>query len=158
QVNIYICKTQKSPKRQNGTGCYILEFVTEKGAVTRTGFVELENETANSAEIVLVTEALRRLNEKCSLALYTEAGQVGTAVETGWIGKWEQNGWKTGKGTPVQDREKWEAMGKLLIGHDFCFKTGKHPYLEWMNREVKQREKERLECLKDSEILTVQRN
>lgn len=140
QVNIYICKTQKSPRRQNGTGCYILEFVTEKGAVTRTGFVELENETANSAEIVLITEALRRLNEKCSLAVYTETGQVNVAIESGWVQKWKENGWKTEKGTPVHDREKWDAMSNLLIGHDFHFETGGHQYLEWMNREIKRAE------------------
>jgi len=137
QVNIYICKTQKSPRRQNGTGCYILEFVTEKGAVTRTGFVDLKNETANSAEIILITEALRRLNQKCRLSIYTETGQVGVAVESGWIEKWKQNGWKTEKGTPVHDREKWDAMSNLLIGHDFRFETGAHQYLEWMNREIK---------------------
>lgn len=140
QVNIYICKTQKSPRRQNGTGCYILEFVTEKGAVTRTGFVELKNETANSAEIILITEALRRLNEKCILAIHTETGQVSVAVESGWIEKWKQSGWKTEKGTPVHDMEKWDAMSNLLIGHEFHFETGTHQYFEWMSRELKRTE------------------
>lgn len=143
QVNIYISKTQKSPKRQNGSGCYILETETPKGTERRKGFVELTNETANSAEIVLITEALRRLNQKCRLTIYTETGQVGVAVESGWIEKWKRSGWKTEKGTPVHDREKWDAMSRLLIGHEFHFETGTHPHLEWMNREVKQREKER---------------
>lgn len=102
--------------------------------------MELKDETANSAEIILITEALRRLNEKCILAIYTETGQVNVAVESGWIEKWKQNDWKTEKGTPVHDREKWDAMSRLLIGHEFHFETGAHQYLEWMNREIKRAE------------------
>ncbi len=83
-VNIYICKTQKSPKRLNGT-----------------------------------------------------------AMESGWVDKWEENGWKTSKNTPVRDSEKWSLMRKFLIGHDFRFVTGKHEYLEWMNREIIKKESER---------------
>ncbi len=138
-VNIYICATQKSPKRLNGVGCYILEFQTDKGAVTKTQFVELENETANSAEMVLMSEALKRLTAKCELTIYTVVGQVGIAIGTGWITNWEENGWKTSKNTPVQDKEKWILLRSLLIGHDVSFETGEHQYLEWMNREITKR-------------------
>lgn len=142
-VNIYICKTQKSPKRLNGTGCYILECVTDRGPATRTGFVELKEETANSAELVLVTEALRRLNEKCELTIYLETGQIGAAMESGWVDRWEANGWKTSKNTPVRDSEKWSLMRNFLIGHDFRFVTQKHEYLGWMKREIMKLEKEK---------------
>lgn len=156
-VNIYIHKTQKSPRRQDGAGCYVLETETKKGMETRKGFVELKNETANSAELILITEALRRLNKKCRLTIYTEAGQVGAAMESGWIERWKENGWKTERGTPIHDMEKWDEMSSLLAGHEYEFKTGTHPYLAWMTWAVEKMKGE-TECLKNSEILTVQRN
>lgn len=156
-VNIYIHKTQKSPRRQDGAGCYVLETETKKGTETRKKFFELKNETANSAELILITEALRRLNKKCMLTIYTETGQVGAAVESGWIERWKENGWKTERGTPVHDMEKWEEMSSLLAGHEYEFKTGTHPYLAWMTWAVEKMKGE-TECLKNSETLTARKS
>ena len=137
-VNIYTASGIRSPRAGNGKAGYILEMKTEKEPVTLTKTVELLNATANQSELRILNMALARLTKKCSLTIYTESGYVAAGIEE--LSRWQENGWKTSRGTDVANKEEWQETAELLNGHAFSVTTENHEYRAWLRSEVTRKE------------------
>ena len=137
-VNIYTASGIRSPRAGSGKAGYILEMKTEKEPVTLTKTVELLNATANQSELRILNMALARLTKKCSLTIYTESRYVAAGIEE--LSRWQENGWKTSRGTDVANKEEWLKTAELLNGHAFSVTTENHEYRAWLRSEVTRKE------------------
>lgn len=137
-VNIYTASGIRSPRAGNGKAGYILEMKTEKEPVTLTKTAEILNATANQSELRILIMALARLTKKCSLTIYTESGYVAAGIEE--LSRWQENGWKTSRGTDVANKEEWLETAELLNGHAVSVTTENHEYRAWLRSEVTRKE------------------
>lgn len=80
-----------------------------------------EPETSNRAELraAIVALGLRVWNgegfDKVVLACDSEYVVKGISE---WVPKWKTNGWRTSQGTPVENRDLWEALLAALSEQD----------------------------------------
>lgn len=137
-VNIYTASGIRSPRARNGKAGYILEMKTEKEPATLTKTAEILNATANQSELRILNMALARLTKKCSLTIYTESRYVAAGIEE--LSRWQENDWKTSRGTDVANKEEWQETAELLNGHEFSVTTENHEYRAWLRSEVTRKE------------------
>lgn len=138
EVNLYTASGIRSPRAGSGTAGYILEVMTQKGPATLTKTAEILNATANQSELRILNMALARLKEKCSLTIHTESQYVAAGIEE--LSRWQENGWKTSRGTDVANKEEWLETAELLNGHAFSVTTENHEYRAWLRSEVTRKE------------------
>lgn len=156
KVNIYMYTTIKGPGTKSGTYTFLLEYITDRGPATLTKQGTLENVTEKQANLLMLTGALERLSKGCDVTVYTDSRYLQQGAET-WIHKWRQSGWMTARNKPVANREEWEKAADLLGRHVTSFRVkADHSYRNWIQTETDKKEKEREECLKDSENLIQQ--
>ncbi|PDO11399.1 MAG: ribonuclease HI [Candidatus Reconcilbacillus cellulovorans] len=90
--------------------------------------------TNNRMELTAAIEALRRLKEPCSVRLFTDSAYLVNAFREKWVEKWVQNGWLNSRGEPVDNRDLWEELVRLLSVHRVEFvKVKGHEDDEWNN-------------------------
>lgn len=69
--------------------------------------------TNNAQEITAVTVGLQALTDHTKKVLVvSDSAYVINCMTQRWYRKWMYNGWKTAKGTPVENRYLWEALIK----------------------------------------------
>ncbi len=73
--------------------------------------------TNNQMEITAVLKGLAALNEPCEVTIYTDSAYVLNTFEKGWIYNWLKNGWRNSQKKPVENKELWEQMLKLIKPH-----------------------------------------
>jgi ribonuclease HI len=79
--------------------------------------------TNNRMELTAAIEALRALNGKSSVELFTDSTYVKKGI-TEWIGSWKANGWRRRSGKrwlPVKNEDLWRALDELVAGHQVTF-------------------------------------
>lgn len=76
--------------------------------------------TNNRMELTGVIEALRALNEPCSVNLYTDSKYVVDSINL-WMPKWLKNGWTTAGRKPVANKDLWLIISGLLKVHEVKF-------------------------------------
>lgn len=156
RVNIYTYSTAKSPKTQCGAVGYVLEYQTQKGAVTLDKIEVIHDMTKYQSELYVLKMALSRINTMCELEIYTECGYVAAGFEN-WLPKWKENNWITEQKKEVSNRKEWEELDTIVrqYGHQLTFHTKEHhSYREWLKNNV---EKEKTKCSKYLENLTAQK-
>lgn len=95
------------------------------GAILRYGGHELElsggeaSTTNNRMELTAVIEALKKLNQKCEVTIYTDSKYVADAFLQGWIRNWMKKGWKKSDGKPVLNPELWQTLWSEIQKHDY---------------------------------------
>lgn len=144
RVNIYTyssLKCIKPAETLNAAAGYILELKLEKEPKTETRTILLCNfakeMTANQANLVVLGEALARINIKCELDIYTESQYLASAFEQGWIFKWIENGWKTASGREVTHKEEWRRLISRIKGNAVRFHVKEqNEYRKWLVKEV----------------------
>ncbi len=103
-----------------------------------------ENRTTNNRmELTAVIEALRALNERCSLEITTDSEYVKNGI-TQWIHNWIKNNWKTSAKKNVKNRDLWEELWQLSQSHDIQWK--------WIRGHSGHPENERCDELARNEI------
>jgi ribonuclease HI len=136
-VNIYTETTFKGLKTQNGVIGYVLELITNKEPITLDSTEILHDIKPNRAELAAIIKALKRMNEKCELTIFTESSYVANAFNSGWMAAWKENGYKTARGKDVANREEWEQLDELLTGHIYEFRLREeHSYRNWLKEHV----------------------
>ena len=142
-VEIYIDTSLKGPRRRDGWWTYIIAMETSQGTADIGDTGKAENTTENQATLIALETALKRLNKPCYLILHLECEYVANVLTNGWLEQWHYGGWMTKKNKPVADSEKWSAIQYLLNAHQFLVKLKEpHTYREWMQRKLKEKEKE----------------
>lgn len=72
-----------------------------------------EKETTNNKmELRATIEALKSLNKKCDVTIYTDSTYVKNGI-TLWIKKWKTNGWKTANRKDVKNVDLWVELDEL---------------------------------------------
>ena len=70
--------------------------------------------TNNRMEMMAIYESLKALsNESKSIRVYTDSMYFINGI-TKWIHGWKRNGWKTGEGKDVLNKDIWLSMDQLL--------------------------------------------
>ena len=93
------------------------------GAILRYGSKELElsggeNPTTNNRmELTAVIEALKKLNQKCDITIYTDSKYVADGLGKGWAAGWKKNGWKKADKKPALNPDLWDELLSLNDKH-----------------------------------------
>lgn len=115
-VNIYTDGACSGNQNENNIGGF--------GAVLEYSGKEKElyggkiNTTNNVMELTALLSALEALKEEgLTLRIFSDSSYLINCFKQGWHIKWQQNGWKTSKKEPVENREIWEKLIELLGKH-----------------------------------------
>lgn len=91
--------------------------------------------TNNRMELFAVIQALRQLNQACSLKIYSDSAYVCNAFLEGWIWGWQKNNWKTASKQSVKNDDLWKSLLIELAKHSYEFiKVKGHADNEYNNR------------------------
>jgi ribonuclease HI len=70
--------------------------------------------TNNRMELLGSIEALKEVPKNSEIELFTDSTYVIKGI-TQWIWGWMKNGWKTGEGKDVVNRDLWESLQKEVL-------------------------------------------
>lgn len=102
--------------------------------------------TNNRMELTAAIEALKALNTRVKVDLYTDSTYVKKGI-TEWIDSWKKNGWKRRSGKrllPVKNADLWRKLDRLVASHDVTF--------HWVEGHAGNEENERCDELARSAI------
>ena len=69
--------------------------------------------TNNIMELTAVIEALKKINLKTTIKIYTDSKYVKLGI-TEWILNWKKNGWITSSKKDVKNKNLWIELDKLV--------------------------------------------
>lgn len=93
------------------------------GAILRYGQHEKEiwggeyETTNNRMELTAAIEALRALNRRCRVDLYTDSQYVRMGI-TEWLANWKKKDWKNAARKPVKNQDLWRALDEESGRHE----------------------------------------
>lgn len=79
------------------------------------------NTTNNRMELQAAIEALRALQRRCRVELYTDSKYLQNGVSQ-WLDEWKRKNWKTTDRKAVKNRDLWEALDDLRARHDITWR------------------------------------
>ena len=119
-VNIYTdgaCSGNQNETNIGGWGA-VLEFSGKEKELCGGEI----NTTNNKMELTALVSALEALKEEgLNLRIFSDSSYLINCFKQGWHIKWQQNGWKTSKKDPVENKEIWERLISLLSKHETSF-------------------------------------
>jgi ribonuclease HI len=68
-------------------------------------------------ELTAAIQALKALNKRCQVALYTDSTYVRSGI-TEWVRAWRARDWRTADRKPVKNQDLWQALSDLADRHD----------------------------------------
>ncbi len=107
------CKGNPGP---GGWGV-LLEYERESGRSEKELFGGERSTTNNRMELTAVIEALRALNRRCRVDLFTDSQYVCKGVQE-WLPNWKARGWRTAAREPVKNDDLWKTLDALLPEHE----------------------------------------
>lgn len=95
-----------------------------------------ERETTNNRmELLSVIKGLEALKEPCDVSVYSDSQYVVSAFSEGWLGAWNENGWKTSQKKEVKNIDLWQKLLELTKKHAVRFiKVKGHADNEYNNK------------------------
>ncbi len=122
EVSIFIKYRFRGNPRGAGEAAAIVEYIDGRGkAHTRQQAVRIDRGTRNALNLKICINAMRLLLKPCSVTLYTNCDYMGNACRLGWLGKWQQDGWKKANGKPPANVEDWKQFFMLIQIHTVTF-------------------------------------
>ena len=74
-----------------------------------------KNTTNQRMELTACIKALEELKSKqYPIEIYSDSAYLVNCINQAWYKKWEKNGWKNSKKYPVENKDLWETLLKLL--------------------------------------------
>jgi ribonuclease HI len=73
--------------------------------------------TNNRMELTAVIRALEALKRRALVTVHTDSEYVRRGI-TEWLPNWKARDWKTADRKPVKNRDLWERLDELAVGHD----------------------------------------
>ena len=92
--------------------------------------------TNNRMELRAAVEALAALKEPCRVRLHTDSAYLHRAFTDGWLGRWQQTGWKTASKKPVENQDLWRRLLEVSREHDVEWVKVKGHASDEMNNRV----------------------
>jgi ribonuclease HI len=92
--------------------------------------------TNQRMELTAAIGALKALNQRCRVTLYSDSAYLINAFRQNWFRQWLANGWRTTRGNkPVENRDLWEQLLALDKMHQIKWiKVKGHSDNKWNNR------------------------
>lgn len=141
EVSVYIDTSIAGRWVKDGYVGYCLEYYPEgkNRPTTRYGYAWVEKMNENRAQLEALIRGMTRMREKCVLSVYTESEYLYMGAAGGGMEKWKQNGWKTAKGAEIKNRDKWEALDRMLRGNLLQFFLREHnAYRQQLKDDLRQ--------------------
>jgi ribonuclease HI len=91
--------------------------------------------TNNEMELTAAVKALETLSRPCEVELHTDSSYMRNGI-TKWIHGWLKNGWKTSKGTPVENQALWVALYEQTQRHKINWQWVKGHSTNTFNQRV----------------------
>ncbi len=102
-----------------GWGLY-LKAENEKGEILKENkFYGNEVHTTNNRmELIGAIKAMEKLNQKngVSLTIRTDSTYVRKGI-TEWLSSWKKNNWRKSDKKPVENKDLWEQLDKIVSKH-----------------------------------------
>lgn len=73
--------------------------------------------TNNRMEMKAVIEGLKAIKEPCTVKIHSDSALIINAFNQSWIKNWLKRGWKKSNKKPVENRDLWEEMLKVMAPH-----------------------------------------
>lgn len=73
--------------------------------------------TNNRMELTAALEGLRALRRPSHVRIITDSEYLKNAFTSGWIEKWQRNGWRTAGRQPVKNEDLWRALLEAMSPH-----------------------------------------
>ncbi len=86
-------------------------IINEHGKIIRISGKE-KNTTNNRMELMAPINALRKINTKDEIEIYTDSQYVKLGI-TEWINTWTKNNWQTSKREDVKNKDLWLELYNL---------------------------------------------
>ena len=99
-----------------------------------------ENETEVSSVLQSVITVTGHIKNGARVKLYADCEGFTTPIKAGWLEKWAKNGWRTSKGKPIKDGEKWLKAAYCFTHLGFQLTEDDNGYKNYMNQQLKRRE------------------
>ncbi len=77
--------------------------------------------TNNRMELFAAISGLGLLKMPCRVQLFSDSAYLVNAFEEKWIDRWQQNGWKTAGGQPVENQDLWRLLLQQMKKHQITF-------------------------------------
>lgn len=103
-VNIYLESNIGPFERKDGMTAYVLEAEGMEGR-TAADFINVEYATETGATLAGLEAALKRINPKAEVRIWTSCMIVQGAFRLDYLTIWQQRGWTTAKGQESQMRK-----------------------------------------------------
>ena len=78
--------------------------------------------TNNRMELLGVIEPLEKLEERCTVFIYTDSQYIVNSINKGWLINWKSKNWRKSDGKIISNLDLWKKMDQLCISHDLVFK------------------------------------
>jgi len=76
-----------------------------------------KNTTNNRMEMIAVIKALKYIDTKSQINLYTDSKYVKEGI-TNWIIGWKKNNWKNSQKKDVKNKDLWVELDSLSLKHN----------------------------------------
>jgi len=76
-----------------------------------------ERTTNQRMELKAAVEALRMVPPGSRVRLFSDSAYLVNCFNQSWIDRWQKNGWLTGKGQPVENRDLWSELLELSMAN-----------------------------------------
>ncbi len=90
--------------------------VIENNQIRQELYGAARNTTNNRMELFAVIKALEYANKTYSgnspteISIFSDSAYIVNCLKQKWYKKWQTNGWKTSKGTPVKNPDLWKKL------------------------------------------------
>ena len=112
EVTIYTDGACRGNPGPGGWGVWL-----QSGEHSKELFGGAGNTTNNRMELTAAIRGLQALNQRCTVALYTDSEYVRKGI-TEWIDGWKRKGWKTAARKPVKNADLWRELDELAASQD----------------------------------------
>ncbi len=105
-----------------GTGTYnmLLEYITEKGPVTKQVYGGIKRTTANRTAVIACIAALKEIVLPCDIKIVINSEYVTQAINSNEWFKWLNTG-KNAKGKPPKNMDLWQQLFELVDKYHVIF-------------------------------------
>lgn len=104
------CSGNQFDENKGGWGAILL-FKNKKKEI----YGGEKNTSNQKMELTACIKALELLkNNRFPVEIYTDSAYLVNCINHKWYQKWKKNGWKNSKKEPVENRELWERLLKLI--------------------------------------------
>lgn len=135
KVNIYITANPRSTSISMKKVGFVLECEIKGELHTKEEFWEVEA-TYHRAQLIAITKALGRMVRSCEVHIHSEDTYLLNMIKYR-LTTWAKNGFVSGKGKPIFQKEDWKNLWEKLREHQYFVVPGRHSYSTWMEEKMK---------------------